>query len=105
VIFYENNGNAAHDMLQSSAGEYHFCRFCELDGSCDHSGGKLTPRTLYVLRYIYEFEAGVTAYPLSGSWEYQPLWFYEMFMAGRSELNRCRNEAQRREIDAAKRKR
>ena len=71
-----------------------------MDGECDHFGGKLTARTVYVLSYIYEFEAGVHLYPCAGSWEHQPHWFYAMFTAGRNEMMRVRNEIAERKAKA-----
>lgn len=59
---------------------------------CDHVGGKITARALYVLRYLYEHDAGIQHYPLPGSWEYQPHWFIEMFMAGRAVMSEVRAE-------------
>ena len=102
VQLVEYNGQAATQIIESDAGAYHFCRNCKEDDTCDHSHGKITPRSSYVLRYLYEFDAGVNIYPLPGSWELQPHWFMSMFTAGRSEMIRIRNEKQQAEITKAR---
>ena len=102
MIFYENNGNLATELIKGEAGKYHFCRLCQQYGACDYAGSKLTARVQYVLSYIYEFDAGVHLYPNPGSWEYQPHWFYSMFRAGMNQLNSTRNEIAERKLKAGK---
>jgi len=103
-MFYENNGNAANDLISGKAGEYQFCRYCKKYKSCSHKYGKLTARTKYVLSYIYEHANGNTAFPLPGSWEHQPQWFIAMFNAGKARLSQCQSENSKREIESAKRR-
>ena len=83
----------AGKLLDNNGAAQFFCRNCEMDSSCDHSGCKITAKALYVLRYVYDFEAGIHSYPFAGSWENQPQWFTEMFNAGRARLIKLRNEA------------
>jgi len=101
VQFIEQQGQFAEQVLQTPAGQYQFCRFCELENDCDHEGSKVTERSAFVLRYLYEFDAGITIYPLPGSWELQPHWFITMFNAGRSEMNKIRKAKQDEEMRKA----
>lgn len=98
----EENGQAAEQIMDTAAGQYQFCRFCEAENECDHSFSKITERANYVLRYLYEFDAGIMQYPLPGSFELQPLWFIKMFQAGRTEMNKIRAAKRKAELDKLK---
>jgi len=94
----------ADKIIMGDAGKYAFCRDCQQNQNCDHSGSKLTARARYVFRYVFEFDSGVHIYPLPGSWENQMNWFDVMFTAGRSKLIEVRNDMMEKESKKAGRK-
>jgi hypothetical protein len=72
-------------LLQGNAGTICFCQDCELYETCKHDFGKIHPLSLYVYRYMVEFESGSRIYPNGKSWEYEPDWFLSLLTAATNE--------------------
>lgn len=85
-MMYENTINAA-DQIQSEAGEYQFCRFCELEDTCQKTGlPKILQINLKIYRYAKLMSDNRCEYPYPGSWEHQPAYFISLLEKAKGEI-------------------
>jgi hypothetical protein len=86
VILFVQNNNAAK-LIDTEAGEYHFCSYCELDETCGKKGlPKILPSNYRIMKYAKMHLDRNFQYPFPGSWENQPVSFNYMLEVAKSEF-------------------